>query len=259
MFTSKLTDSGFAAVTALTQISFLEMGYNLELTDAALTHIGQLTQLETLQLNGQANFTDAGLQKLSGLHRLRLFQMPDGPKVTDVGLSLMLSQHPELEVIGIVGRSLTLAPIAHAQKLQTVFLNGEQLTLDGLKVLQASAGLRTLDLANGRSEDLQRVAQIPQLRNALIHFYFADGPYPGDKAFASLARLPHLEYIEIEGHQSPSDAVLETWAACATLQRLNLHSDKGKARYTPAGIAKFRELRPDVELHVDGQDYPAMK
>jgi WD domain, G-beta repeat len=65
--------------------------------------------------------------------------------------------------------------------------------------------------------------------------------------------------LQLDGRAgAPTDESLVQFAQLPVLRKLVLRYDEPARRYTPAGIAEFRRLRPDVQLIADGQEFPAL-
>ena len=254
---NNLTNTALSHLTPMTQLQHLDLFHNPTITDAEIVALGGLTQLELLHL--PLNITDAAVPHLSRLHRLREFWV--GEEMTDAGVSKIIAQHPDLERLKINDGRRTLAPIAAAKKLRWVSISGSQLSPEGLRILQALPALQAIRLNSGMTdEEVTRLSEVRQLREVEIYYYHGEGTRLADAALVSLTRLPKLEAIKMHGYiDSPTDAVLKEWATIPTLKKLTLLFAEPRRKYTPEGIDAFRKARPDVELLIDGKEYPATK
>jgi WD40 repeat protein/formylglycine-generating enzyme required for sulfatase activity len=252
----KMNDAGMASLAGMTQLRRLDLIFNVDVTDAGLRHLKDLTSLEYLVLPQRT--TDAGLASLPELRGLRELWFSD-QAVTDVGVAQMIAQNPQLESLRLCDGPRTVLPLAGMTRLCELHLDGQQLTLGGLRILQALPRLESIHLnSNMTAEQVARIGELPQLRQVDIYYSHGDDPaYFGDATFTALTRISKLEKINVHGHlPSPTDAVLQAWAGIPTLKVIWLGCDESKRQYTADGIARFRELRPDVHLAIDGQDYP---
>ena len=89
-----------------------------------------------------------------------------------------------------------------------------------------------------------------QSENGLI----GTGPIPEE----GMAHPTLTDLTIFGGGQSPTDAALASLTKLPKLRRLTLNCDEQyiPRSYSGAGIDAFRKARPDVHLHVDGQDFP---
>ncbi|MBI1311729.1 SUMF1/EgtB/PvdO family nonheme iron enzyme [bacterium] len=252
---TKLNDAGLANVAPLKQLQVLSLDYADNVTDAGLAHLQDLVHLRTLIL--PTTVTDNEIPVLSRLTELREVWVTSWD-LTDAGVAQIIARNPNLERLMIRIGNRTLGPLAATRKLRWVAISGDQLTPEGLRILQ---GLPTLDSIHFNSgmtdEQVARLGEIPQLRHVEIYYWHGGGTRLADSALLALKRLPKLESITVQGGiDSPPDAVLAEWATIPTLKVLRLWFEESRIKYTPDGIAKFRELRPDVYLATPGKDYP---
>lgn len=261
--TTRLGDQSLAPLAGMSQLKWLSLSINQSLTDAALGHLAGLTNLEHLELHGLTNLTDRGLESLGELKRLRTVGL-SGTGVTDKGVKQIVSQNPGLEEIWVENTdrlaSRTLTPLREATRLKTLRISGDQLTTEGLAVLERLPVLDSLWLYVPFTDDeVSRLVKLPNLKNITL-YYWKGGQPPPDAGYASLAKHPGLENLHIHGVSgSPTDTALLEFGKIPTLKTLQVSFQEvhEKRRYTTTWVAKFRELRPDVALHVDGTGYPA--
>jgi hypothetical protein len=173
----------------------------------------------------------------------------------------MIGQNPKLEVLHMNHPPQTLGPVAKSLGLRELWISGSQATSRGTAILKRLPALETLVVFQPeKADDLERIAEVSQLQKVVLMFMNAVGSSPGDKAYASLARLPNIRSIHAGIRApSPSDEVLLTWAKIPHLRNIGFGFEETYRRYTVDGIKAFRKARPDVELNVDGKDYPATK
>jgi hypothetical protein len=79
---------GLRALSELTQLTSLNVGWCRGITDAHLAHVAPLTSLERLELS-RSLMTDAGLRQLAGLVRLRQLGMA-GCELTDAAMDVVV-------------------------------------------------------------------------------------------------------------------------------------------------------------------------
>ena len=147
--------------------------------------------------------------------------------------------------------------------LQHVTISGGGvLTEAGVSVLKRLPELRSIQVLHPITTKVaQRITAVTNVRQLR---FFSNVNYdqgPGDVGYAALAKHSTLEELQIHGHgQSPTDAALQSLAKLPKLRtfKLEFSEEYNKRNYTAAGVARFRELRPDVHLTVDGVDYPAI-
>lgn len=76
-----------------------------------------------------------------------------------------------------------------------------------------------------------------------------------DRTVAAFASMPHLERLNLYANPGITDASVDTLAGLASLRRLDIW----RTNITEAGIARLRELRPDLEIQdetASGVIYP---
>ena len=142
------------------------------------------------------------------------------------------------------------------------------MTADGVANLTSLRRLERLHVS-GRLHDTTFEWLLP-LRGQLKHFAMftsatSTSP-PTSRAYEHLAQFARLEEIGLHGSQgAPTDKDLLRLAGLPLLKKLYVNFGESSdspdphvgRRHTPAGIDAFRNARPDVELHIDGQIYPA--
>jgi WD40 repeat protein/tRNA A-37 threonylcarbamoyl transferase component Bud32 len=263
---SKLRDEALTTLAKLTQLSQLSLAWNHELTDAGLQNVSSLTNLESLDLWG-LKISDAALEHLTALTRLKSLQLAGTASVTDAGVARMIAQCPQMEELSITnyphtGQARTLAPVAAAKQLKTLKLSGDQLNAETVGHLQMLAQLRRVDIQSPVTDaSVDQLGALPLITQAVLNFPYAEGPDgPTQSVFQAVAKHPALEGLALSGrYSSPTDESVLELARMPRLKRLTFSfSETNSPRnYTPDGVAKFRAARPDVSLHVDGQEYPA--
>jgi formylglycine-generating enzyme required for sulfatase activity len=261
-----LTDDRLAPLAGFKRIVRLRLDNNRALTDTSLSYLSEMSNLEYLGIPTNPNLTDHGLEQLAGLHKLKELYVGGLDQVTDRGLEQLIGGNPDLEVIGVNSNSpiptaRTLAPLRQSPKMRHVALSGHQLTPEGLAVLQDLPRLESVLMDVPVTDDaLARLTELPQVVSLKTSIN-RGGQHPPRGGYASLARHSTLRSLSLIGDPSgsPNDDDLLGFARIRTLERLTVQFDEllGERNYTADWIAKFREQRPDVHLHVDGQEFPA--
>ncbi|MDB5391663.1 MAG: F-box/LRR-repeat protein 20 [Planctomycetaceae bacterium] len=275
----RLTDAGLANLAVCRRLAQLTLKGNDNITDEALTQLQRLLSLSDLRIEECPKLTGSVLRKLSQLENLRDLTMPmidadvhwispplqlrslnvSVTSLTDRGLEELARCQPGLERLILDSRgTATLHALAHFRNLQSVLFSESQLNAETARVLAGIPTLRRIDSWGGPpvAGTFQRMSVIKQLQE--LRFYNATPlEYPiTDADFNSLLQLPALTYLQFEG-VSPSDIALQKLAGIASLQTLMVVVMRTEfRRYSPAGIAKFRELRPDVRFMIDGKYQP---
>jgi serine/threonine protein kinase len=233
--------------------------------------LSRWSNLTQLHLYGCRQLSDAGLSSLPRLPNLNSFQI-GATQLTDAGLRLVADRCPNLTELGIDQddgeTDRTLSPLSQFPKLTRLICSPNQVTEAGKAMLAQHPNLHDI-LVRGRSSDeiFERLQPLKmRLKTFGMHTNSLTTSPPTLRAYQQLAEFEALESIELLGNQgSPNDEGLEFLARLPHLKTLLLRFPEKSAwpehpdaqrQYTPAGIAAFRKARPDVTLHVDGQDYP---
>jgi hypothetical protein len=260
---SGLSDETSSFLVPLKQLTRLDLSFSPQLTDRTLRSVGQLTKLEWLQVDNCGQITDVGAGYLDGLRQLRTLATTS-TMISDVGLSRLVANNSQLEwvMLGSDGGTShhTLAALASAPALEHISATGNLMTEAAVSVLQGLPKLRHVSIYHPvTAAALEQAAEVSRVRLWEVFLSHAFHPGPGDAGYAALSRHPTLTKLIINGASgpSPTDAALESIATLPQLQMLTLNCSEqyGPRNYTAAGIARFRELRPDVHLTVDGVEY----
>lgn len=261
----RLNDQAAEIFSSQQQLQILNLDMN-DLTDAGLRHLAGLTKLESLKIGANGHITDAGVQHLAGLQGLNHLSIY-ATQISEQGLAELINQHPRLSSLaldqGIGETKLTLAPLARAEQLESISLPGSMLTLDTVKYVSDLPKLLEIQLGSPiTAESLSSMSALPRLQRLNLSFYDEHEPGPGDEGWQLLSSHPELSFVNIHlaGTNLSADQLL-VLAALPRLERLALaHPGAGNSStHSAQVIQQFRELRPDVSLHVDGVDYPATK
>lgn len=229
-----------------------------------MAQLGQLTRLRVLDLQRCRGDLDAfrELPVLPALVALNLSGVP----LSDDQFPAFAKVCPNLQTIMMLHQNTnpeSILPLAGHPRLESVHLSGNNgLTEQGIAALQQLPKLQQLVVTSPVAdppESLQRLAALgSRLKKLGVHTLYDWDQGPSDADYDVVASLPALEELTFaHGNGSPSDRHLEAIAKLPHLRRLTLATRPPQRRYTPAGIEAFRKARPDVELEVDGQQYPA--
>jgi serine/threonine protein kinase len=255
-----LTDETAAFLGPLPQLTQLNLDGSKRLTNRGLIPIGKLTNLTDLGLSGCGRLTDQGadyLQQIRQLRRLGIY----GTQFSDAGLTQLLTNNPLLDNLYVGSpdgghAQHTLAPLAHAPQLRSLITTGDLLTEESVPVLQGLPELALIQIVHPvTAAGVEQCTRITNVRSLHLFLNYSHARGPGDTGYVALSRHPTLTGLTINGHgQSPTDAALAALANLPQLQRLHLSfSEQYNTRnYSAAGIARFRELRPDVKLTASG-------
>lgn len=129
-------------------------------------------------------------------------------------------------------------------------LKSHHLTEVGIGHLQQLPNVTKLNVVMATDADLVRLKPLAHLTSLTfnLHQFSASG-------LEALSEFPKLDYLDLEDHPNFDDSYWPALVKLSTLRRLRLQ----KVQVTADGIAKFREQRPEVQLHVNGEDYPSLK
>ncbi len=222
---SGITDAEMPQLSGMKNLTYLDLTFTV-IDNAGMAVVSQLSSLKYLGL-GECRVGDEGLARLKALDQLEWLSL--GPSVTDQGLG-HLANFPKLTtVLGLKPHHLTEVGIGHLQLLPNV---------------------TALNVVVATDADLVRMKPLAHLTSLSfnLHQLSASG-------LEALGEFPKLDYLILGGHPNFDDSYLIPLAKLSPLRKLILQDVK----VTAAGIAKFREQRPEVWLHVNGQEYPAQK
>ena len=167
----EITDEGLANLSRLTELRELWLDF-IPLSDRGLKHLSGLRKLQVLRLYG-ASVTDKGLRHLAGMADMRDLQLGRAG-VGDKGLATV---------------------IRTMRRLETLDLQGNPVSDDGLSALESLTNLRWLALSHTPITDrgLKHVAGLHKLE-----YLFLDGTGVTDAGLAELARLKRLKRLKVE-------------------------------------------------------------
>jgi WD40 repeat protein/serine/threonine protein kinase len=250
---ANLTDVGLAHLDAIPSLFFLDLTYCANLTGASIRNLTHLRNLQSLKIPTVA---DAEIHWFGSWPKLRMLQISS---ITDRGLEKLATLQPDLEYLHLSGNTkCTLQPLSNFRRLIYLEINEYHLTTEVAQVLAELPALRTISTWGQVPGTFGRLSAVKQLREYYVH-YGSDGEYVvTDADFAHLTELSGLEVLSLGG-VVPSDAALQQLATMPSLRTLTIGVKPEFRKYTLDRFAKFRELRPDVNLTVDDTNYPPTK
>jgi len=265
---SHLSDPALERLSALEQVTSLNLGGSRQLTDAGLLHLAAMPQLRDLDLSGwESPLTDRGLQVLRHLRELRQFQMCWPQRVSDAGISnLTWCEH--LESVNLLGTPTGDGAINALTEKRSLrhFKTGRLVTDAGLALLPQFPVYRTWQGGEPRYSLMSPEAEPNHL---LIDGPFTDAGLSGlapleglfglsffwhtsaatAKGLESLAKLPILGFLGCEGKLCNDDAM----RYIAALPRLRMLMAQG----TVASDAGFAALSSSRTLeYIWGRECP---
>lgn len=281
---ANLTDEDLGVLAGCTQITQLNLSGNPRITSAGLksleglqslrslnlsataidsdglAFIGRQSQLQRLELR-DSQIDDTGLDQLAACRELRSIAV-GGSRVTAAGLAQIVRACPRLTEISLVGDSganLPLAPLAGLRYLRAVHCAAKQITPEGIDVLRSLPQFEQLHLNSPTDAAVELVVRLGQQLQRLDCVATNDGDTGLTEAgFQSVGRCRQLVHLKLAGRGAPGDAQLVELARLPDLRSLELQCAEPERRYTTAGLARFRTLRPDVEFRADGRILPAL-
>ena len=169
-----LQDDMLAPLAQMPQLTSLALSNNTSLTDEALLHLAGLTNLERLDLHGLPDITDRGLTHLKSIHSLKSAWLTP-PMITNPGVAELINNNPDLgelvvdnfDELGI----RTLVPLSNAMSLAKVGISGDQLTPEGLAVLQELPLLEWVNMGVPITDEaVARLNDLPNLNHIWLYF-----------------------------------------------------------------------------------------
>lgn len=278
---ARLKDDGMANLTGCTRLAQLTLSSNENITDAVTTHLQQIPGLSDLRIYDCRQLTGAALRGLDQIVNLKDLgmSMADADvhwlapplklrsldasvtSLTNKGLEELARLQPNLERLTLDSRGkATLHSLANFPHLQSVMFGESLLTGETSQILSRLPNLvRVETWAPPVPGTFARLSAMKQLQSLRI-YNSTPNEYPvTDADFDHLTQLRSLTYLQLEGI-SPSDTALRKFAEMASLRELFVVVMRPEFRtYTPAGVAKFRELRPDVRLMINGRYQPELE
>ncbi len=209
-----LTDRGVKLLSTLPNIIRL---YADGAAEAESQRIGNLGRLRTFGAGGR-QFNDACLEPLSKLTNLTALGLYN-TSVADAGVAQLPLVAPRLDYLNLAGSRVGdkgLEKLAALAALEDLWVEGTEVTDDGLRHLRPLAKLKRLGLNDCRI---------------------------GDAGLEKLAALPSLEAVHLRG-TDVTDEGLRHLYQLANLKLLDLTN----TRVTMAGVLKLKEALPNCTL-----------
>ncbi|MBI5758088.1 MAG: SUMF1/EgtB/PvdO family nonheme iron enzyme [Planctomycetales bacterium] len=285
-----LTDVEIAVLAGCRGIIKLDARSNAKLTATGLKNVGPLPRLETLFLDETAcaresleflsNYPRLSTLAMSGDSRVGIMQtLPPCLRLTSLttpyrvgsvgaeGLKTIVRHCPQLTELNLNdSQELSLEPLSQLRTLQKLHCYGSHLSEAGIGTLAELPNLYSLGVDVPVRKCMQRLAKFDKkLRELVIRDQNGSGPEALTDAidWLPITRFANLEQLTILDLIAVDAASLQAVAAMPRLKAFSVHNnitaeDRAKLRrYTADDITSFRKARPDVELHIDGKDYPA--
>ncbi len=261
---TKITAAGVKSLAAVKSLWNLDVR-GTGVGDDLLPHLTNWPKLTHLRIGEYTNpynvpITDAGLRNMPQLPGLTNLDI-GSRGITDEGLTLICERMPNLtSVILAHHETASLRPLQRLSKLQNVRCFTTHLTDAGVETLQSLPNLEELtidgDLSSGAT-----VSRLGRLRERLARLTILAHLNANDASpwqqLRGFTRLSNLLVFPGTCIGSFSDDDLESLALIPTLKQARIYLPPSSFTFTPAGIAKFRQVRPDVELHLNEQQFPA--
>jgi hypothetical protein len=138
---------------------------------------------------------------------------------------------------------------------------GKVFTEEGVATLQQLPRLDEIEI-DYPYFDLRLLLPLgPKLRRLELRIQ-VPGDMKDSTAWAPITELPKLSELQISGSVPVDGPALKRLSAMSQLKRLSINDEtpdlETYRNFSPKAVDAFRELRPDVELEISGQRYPAM-
>jgi Leucine rich repeat len=220
----------------------------LEIDDALMDRLATLRHIEWFHFNDNLSFTDAKLSKLSGSTRVRKLDL-HGSGISGHGF-VNLKNMKSLEsadLTGILLKDDDLADISQLMSLKVLWLQGDQLTDNGLVYLGSLRNLEWLELRNSTqmaitSKGLSHLATLRLLEHL-------DLQRTRIESLASIQSLLALSYLDISKSQINDHGLSELSSGLENLKSLFLDENQ---EITDAGLAHLGKLKGLKTLGLSG-------
>ena len=251
-----ITNEGLSQLSSLVSLEQLYLG-DTRITGDGLAHLGKMTLLEVLNLEGlrvDAKAINAHLKGRLDLSRVNLARTD----LNDEGLGT-LSWLSNLEAL-VVTPGITDRGTPHLSafpKLEVLFLDGNQITDEGLGPIEALSQLKRLSLKKTPISvaGICRLATSPVLQQVSFqHGSYSNSelvlyPTTKDDDLASVAELNRLRKLKLD-HTTISDAGLAHLTNMQNLEALVLPrtiTDRGLAHLAKlTGLKRLAVLGPGI-------------
>lgn len=287
-----ITDDEIGVLAGCRGLLKLDARANARLTAAGLKNVGALPRLETLMLDETAcaresleflaNYPRLSTLAISGDSRVGIMQtLPPCHALTslttpyrrgsvgDEGLQTIVRHCPKLTELSVNdSQKFSLVPLSQLRTLQKLHCWGSQLSEAGIGTLAELPNFHTLGVEVPDRTSMPRLAKLEnQIREFLMRDQNGSGPESLTDAadWLPITRFAKLEQLTIMNLIAVDAASLQAVAAMPSLKSFSVHGDllagerEKLRRYTAEDVAAFRMARPDVQLNIDGQEFPATK
>jgi formylglycine-generating enzyme required for sulfatase activity len=285
-----VTDEEIAVLAGCRGLVKLDARNNPQLTAAGLKSVGSLPRLETLILDETAcaresleflaNYPRLKALTISGVGRDGVFQtLPPCRRLTkldttyqpgsvgDAGMQAIARQCPNLtELFLNDSQPHTLAPLSQMRSLRQVHCYSDHLNDEAVSVLAELPDFQSLGIERPTPACLQRLDKLGgKLREFAMRNQYGlrEDSVTDAVAWQTITRCNQLEQLTIMNLIAIDAASLRAVAALPRLKVFHVYGSITEEertqlrRYTAADVAEFHQARPDVELHIDGQEFPA--
>ncbi|QDU94501.1 protein kinase domain-containing protein [Lignipirellula cremea] len=249
---ASVTDVGVGSLSGASTLRSLNV-YGTRAGNDTLALLRLWPQLNALHI-GNGTITDSGLQQLPAAPNLRQFDF-SGTEVTDAGVAVMCERLPNLTSFFFrEAKPSTLGLLTNLIDLRELECPGSALSAEGVASLAAHPQLERLHVWGGIDEPTLHA--IAPLKKSLRSLTLDMTQEMRDGSYAAIVQLLRLQEFTILGESDLTDEQLLLLGQLPDLRSVRFSGGRRK-RHTPAGIVKFRSLRPDVNLMIDGRNYPA--
>jgi len=281
-----LTDADLPLIAACRHLEKLKLDSNQKLTDAGLAVLRDLRHLEELSVHNCKTLGDGLAPIIANNVRLRSLTL-EQTAITDEGMAA-LEKCASLQSVGLPGRitnqtlqmlvkscsklqqirmqsSFGVSPSALAglHLLRELTINGDHLKDDAnITALAELPSLEGLQVDPPMSDELiVRLKPLAtKLRKLTVLSMYGWDPGVTSNGWGVLGQFHRIEHLSIGGIKSILDGpTLLKFADIESLRSLDVRLDTPANRqYTEQDILEFRRRRTDIQLQVDGKDYPSL-
>ena len=241
---SKMTDSGLATLTNLSQLSDLFIPFNFGLTSKSWNTLSKMKSLSVIDLTGNHRMGEEGLTQIKSLpllSRLFLRCLPITDKSADV-----LSRCTRLTSLDVSETAVGDDFVArlNCPRIKYLYLNHVQITDAALRKLNKFQQLDTLDLRCDEKITDAGIQSLCQLGN-LSALSLSDEKFITDRALVYIGRIAGLRSLQLWCMKNVTNAGLKNLERLHSLVTLNLYGTK----ISDEGVGHLVNLHL-VELHL---------
>ncbi|XP_019748664.1 uncharacterized protein LOC109529696 [Hippocampus comes] len=242
-----ITDSGLSILSSLVKLQYLNLASCSKLTDTCLQYITGLKNLSFLSLD-QTKVTDAGVTLYLRsappcLSQLSLNQTAVG----EAALAALPAGVPQLRMLSIKQTKVSdVSALSELPGLQTLNLDGTNVTEASLAQLGAHPSLSSLSLAGIRVSDGDRALHIIS-GLPLTHLTLPGRHSVTDSGLAFLSQLWLLAELDLTDYKQVTDQGVQHLCSMTRLKKLSLSN----TQVTDIGLTSLRPLLELQELCLD--------